>query len=129
MTSAAAVATTSVSSPTERSRNRGRGWAGGGGGAVGGAVGGGGGGSNSGSVMRSSLRDAAVWILCTGDELVVSPTQAVHRKRTASLDTMTGMELTRADGSPLRVLVVDDEVNIAELVSMALRYEGWQVAM
>ena len=38
------------------------------------------------------------------------------------------MELTRPDGSPLRVLVVDDEVNIAELVSMALRYEGWQVA-
>ncbi|WP_280637410.1 response regulator transcription factor [Nocardioides sp. W7] len=37
------------------------------------------------------------------------------------------MELTRPDGSPLRVLVVDDEVNIAELISMALRYEGWQV--
>ena len=38
------------------------------------------------------------------------------------------MELTRPDGSPLRVLVVDDEVNIAELISMALRYEGWEVA-
>jgi len=37
-------------------------------------------------------------------------------------------ELTRPDGSPLRVLVVDDEVNIAELVTMALRYEGWEVA-
>ena len=37
------------------------------------------------------------------------------------------MELTRADGSPLRVLVVDDEVNIAELISMALRYEGFEV--
>ena len=36
--------------------------------------------------------------------------------------------LTRPDGSPVRVLVVDDEVNIAELISMALRYEGWQVA-
>jgi two-component system OmpR family response regulator len=36
-------------------------------------------------------------------------------------------DLTRADGSALRVLVVDDEVNIAELISMALRYEGWQV--
>src|SRR3954465_4342072 len=34
--------------------------------------------------------------------------------------------LTRADGSPLRVLVVDDEVNIAELISMAVRYEGWE---
>ena len=39
------------------------------------------------------------------------------------------MELTRPDGSPLRVLVVDDEVNIAELISMALRYEGWEARM
>ena len=37
------------------------------------------------------------------------------------------MELTRPDGTPLRVLVVDDEVNIAELIRMALRYEGWEV--
>lgn len=36
-------------------------------------------------------------------------------------------ELTRPDGSPLRVLVVDDEQNIAELLRMALRYEGWDV--
>ncbi len=36
--------------------------------------------------------------------------------------------LTRADGSPLRLLVVDDEVNIAELIAMALRYEGWQTS-
>ena len=36
-------------------------------------------------------------------------------------------ELTRPDGSPLRVLVVDDEVNIAELITMALRYEGFEV--
>ncbi|MCO7238762.1 response regulator transcription factor [Aeromicrobium sp. CnD17-E] len=35
--------------------------------------------------------------------------------------------LTRADGTPLRVLVVDDEPNIAELLMMALRYEGWDV--
>ncbi|MBB3041400.1 two-component system OmpR family response regulator [Nocardioides soli] len=40
---------------------------------------------------------------------------------------MSAMDLTRPDGTPLRVLVVDDEVNIAELVSMALRYEGWEV--
>ncbi|WP_328531622.1 response regulator transcription factor [Nocardioides sp. NBC_00368] len=43
---------------------------------------------------------------------------------------MTGaQDLTRPDGSPLRVLVVDDEVNIAELISMALRFEGWAVTM
>jgi two-component system OmpR family response regulator len=39
------------------------------------------------------------------------------------------MELTRPDGSPLRVLVVDDEVNIAELIGMALRYEGFDVSV
>ena len=39
------------------------------------------------------------------------------------------MELTRADGAPVRVLVVDDEVNIAELIGMALRYEGWEVRL
>ena len=38
----------------------------------------------------------------------------------------TNGELTRPDGSPLRVLVVDDEGNIAQLLSMALRYEGWE---
>ncbi|TCI95674.1 response regulator transcription factor [Aeromicrobium sp. IC_218] len=37
--------------------------------------------------------------------------------------------LQRPDGSPLRVLVVDDEVNIAELLRMALRYEGWEVSV
>jgi two-component system OmpR family response regulator len=35
--------------------------------------------------------------------------------------------LTRADGTPIRALVVDDEPNLAELLSTALRYEGWQV--
>lgn len=39
---------------------------------------------------------------------------------------MTG-NLTRADGSALRILVVDDEDNIAELLQMALRYEGFDV--
>jgi two-component system OmpR family response regulator len=39
------------------------------------------------------------------------------------------MELPRPDGSPLRVLVVDDEVNIAELIGMALRYEGFDVSV
>src|SRR3954469_16159711 len=38
-----------------------------------------------------------------------------------------GHELRRPDGSPVRVLVVDDEPTLAELLSMALRYEGWDV--
>ncbi|SES35513.1 two-component system, OmpR family, response regulator [Pedococcus cremeus] len=39
----------------------------------------------------------------------------------------TPARLQRFDGSPVRVLVVDDERNLTELLSMALRYEGWDV--
>ena len=35
--------------------------------------------------------------------------------------------LRRADGSPVRVLVVDDEPSLAELLSSVLRYEGWEI--
>jgi two-component system OmpR family response regulator len=35
--------------------------------------------------------------------------------------------LTRADGSPVRVLVVDDEASLTDLLQMALRYEGWEI--
>ncbi|RTL70070.1 MAG: response regulator transcription factor [Pseudonocardiaceae bacterium] len=35
--------------------------------------------------------------------------------------------LQRADGSAVRVLVVDDESTLSDLLSMALRYEGWDV--
>jgi two-component system OmpR family response regulator len=31
------------------------------------------------------------------------------------------------DGRPIRVLVVDDEQTLSELVGLALRYEGWEV--
>ncbi|MEP6478541.1 MAG: response regulator transcription factor [Rhodoglobus sp.] len=35
--------------------------------------------------------------------------------------------ITRADGSPIRAVVVDDEESLTDLLSMALRYEGWDV--
>ncbi len=35
--------------------------------------------------------------------------------------------MTRPDGSPIRVLTVDDERSLTELLSMAMRYEGWEV--
>jgi two-component system, OmpR family, response regulator len=35
----------------------------------------------------------------------------------------------RPDGSPIRVLVVDDEPSLAELLASVLRYEGWDVAV
>ncbi len=38
-----------------------------------------------------------------------------------------GPKLTAADGSAIRVLVVDDEPSLTDLLRMALRYEGWEV--
>ncbi|MCE1173873.1 MAG: response regulator transcription factor [Propionibacteriales bacterium] len=36
--------------------------------------------------------------------------------------------LTRPDGTAIRILTVDDETSLTELLSMALRYEGWEVS-
>ncbi|QUR68672.1 response regulator transcription factor [Mycobacterium spongiae] len=36
-------------------------------------------------------------------------------------------KIFRADGSPIRVLLVDDEPALTNLVKMALHYEGWEV--
>ena len=36
--------------------------------------------------------------------------------------------LTRPDGTPIRVLTVDDESSLTDLLGMALRYEGWDVS-
>lgn len=36
-------------------------------------------------------------------------------------------QLLHDDGSPVRVLVVDDEAPLADLLTLALRYEGWEV--
>ena len=38
-----------------------------------------------------------------------------------------GPKLRHADGSPVRVVVVDDEATLSDLLKMALRYEGWDV--
>ena len=43
--------------------------------------------------------------------------------------TAAGQRLTRADGSPIRAVVVDDEDSLTDLLSMALRYEGWDVRL
>ena len=43
------------------------------------------------------------------------------------MSTDVAERLTRPDGSPIRVLVVDDEPSLTELLSIALRYEGWVV--
>jgi two-component system, OmpR family, response regulator len=36
-------------------------------------------------------------------------------------------QMKRTDGEPIRALVVDDEPVLAEMISMTLRCEGWQV--
>ena len=41
--------------------------------------------------------------------------------------TSAAPTLRRPDGSALRVLVVDDETMLTDLLSMALRMEGWEV--
>jgi len=43
------------------------------------------------------------------------------------MSTESSEVLTRPDGSPIRVLAVDDEPSLTELLSIALRYEGWVV--
>ncbi len=39
----------------------------------------------------------------------------------------TSAPLQRLDGTPIRVLTVDDEPSLIELLSLAMRYEGWDV--
>ena len=40
---------------------------------------------------------------------------------------VAGLALRRPDGDAVRVLIVDDEASLSELLSMALRHEGWDV--
>ena len=53
----------------------------------------------------------------------MSPAEPASRRTAAAHPP----RLTRADGSPIRVVVVDDEDSLTDLLSMALRYEGWDV--
>ncbi|NUT34278.1 MAG: response regulator transcription factor [Hamadaea sp.] len=65
----------------------------------------------------------------TSDTRSVSPVRVAIDPAGAgrAAEAATLSRLTRPDGTPVRVLVVDDEPNLAELLSMALRYEGWDV--
>src|ERR1044071_9457848 len=72
-----------------------------------------------------SLWAVAVTRSCTAES------QGSHSEPLLPCVTMTTMversELRRPDGQPVRVLVVDDEPTLSELVSMALRLEGWEI--
>src|ERR1700735_5343200 len=63
-------------------------------------------------MMPDDLRDEA-------------PGSAGGGAATATLGRGAGTQ--HADGTPVRVLVVDDEPSLAELLSSVLRYEGWSV--
>src|ERR1700732_3522972 len=56
---------------------------------------------------------------------VMSASAREQRPRQAILGQLP--RITRADGSPIRVLLVDDEPALTNLVKMALHYEGWTV--
>ena len=56
---------------------------------------------------------------------IMSGSARDQRPRQAILGQLP--RITRADGSPIRVLLVDDEPALTNLVKMALHYEGWTV--
>ncbi len=49
------------------------------------------------------------------------------RAAAAEANPQSRPRLKHPDGSPIRVLVVDDEPTLTDLLQMALRYEGWEV--
>ena len=46
----------------------------------------------------------------------------------STINRSQGEALPRPDGTPIRILAVDDEQSLTELLSMAMRYEGWEVS-
>src|SRR5215468_8029186 len=64
--------------------------------------------------------------LANGQANGMSHGSAANNRAAADADP-SRVVMRRADGKPINVLVVDDEPVLAELVSMALRYEGWDI--
>src|ERR1700749_581382 len=56
---------------------------------------------------------------------IMSGSVREQRPRQATLGQLP--RISRDDGSPIRVLLVDDEPALTNLVKMALHYEGWTV--
>ena len=56
-----------------------------------------------------------------------SPAAAPPARASGTAAGGSQADLQRADGTPVRVLVVDDEPSLAELLASVLRYEGWTV--
>src|SRR6266516_2065011 len=54
-------------------------------------------------------------------------TEMTGRQPVAAASAAQAPALQRADGTPIRVLGVDDELSLAELRASVLRYEGWEI--
>ena len=57
--------------------------------------------------------------------MTMTVTPRSKRQRPAILGQLP--RITRVDGSPVRVLLVDDEPALTNLLKMALHYEGWEI--
>jgi two-component system, OmpR family, response regulator len=77
--------------------------------------------------MRTDMPDYPA----NGAPTMAASGPTVARAATVSTSTVPAQQprpgTLRADGTPVRVLVVDDEPSLAELLSSVLRYEGWSV--
>ena len=52
---------------------------------------------------------------------------SVMDKPPAAVDSAADQAGQRPDGTHVRILVVDDEPSLAELLASVLRYEGWDI--
>jgi two-component system, OmpR family, response regulator len=58
------------------------------------------------------------------------PVMSVDRERARGLRAIqAAREWTGVDGAPVRVLVVDDEVSVTEVLAKAFRDDGWEVVV
>jgi two-component system OmpR family response regulator len=58
------------------------------------------------------------------------PVMSVDRERARGFTAVqAAREWTRVDGAPVRVLVVDDELSVTDLLAKAFRDDGWEVVV
>jgi two-component system OmpR family response regulator len=74
------------------------------------------------------LRGNAEELLCSADhDVSVNTTNAQLAERDGQAQPDTPQAARQKSDSQVRVLVVDDEPSLAELLASVLRYEGWEV--
>jgi two-component system, OmpR family, response regulator len=65
---------------------------------------------------------------CTANSHPALRALTVRTVRLSIVNEGKNHDLRRPDGAPVRVLVVDDQATLTELLRLALRYEGWDVS-